>query len=133
MTAACGGGTGRQFGAAPCRPFPHRIVQIGSPKCPIPEWMRESVLYAGALNAKGKPSDLVTRLGSWSGWHRNERGNTTWSWKQFAPSTIVHLPVLGGHPDYFRESSPYLNKEGIPNMETTVQAIWEWFQSTLHT
>ncbi|MFD0680525.1 MULTISPECIES: hypothetical protein [unclassified Paenibacillus] len=127
---AVGGRANGRFGAGPRRPFPHRIVQIGSPKCPIPEWMRESVLYAGALNAKGKSSDLITRLGSWSGWQRNERGLTTWSWKQFAPTAIVHIPVIGGHPDYFRESSPYLNIDGVPNMETTVQAIWDWFQSS---
>ncbi|MDF2961478.1 MAG: hypothetical protein K0S39_3213 [Paenibacillus sp.] len=111
------------------QPRPYRIVQIGSPKCPVPEWMRANVLYAGSVNAKGRPSDPVTRLGSWSGWQRSRSGLPVWRWKQFAPSAVVHFPIIGGHPDYFRERSPFLNREGVSNMETTVQAIWAWLHA----
>ncbi|TDF96264.1 hypothetical protein [Paenibacillus piri] len=129
--AARGAASGTAAADGHERLLPHRIVQIGSPKCPIPEWMRASVLYAGLLDAKGKPADPVTRLGSWSGWsHRNPGRLPSWYRQQFAPGAVAHFPIIGGHPDYFRENSPFINEQGRSNMDTTVKAVRSWLTST---
>ncbi|WP_133253970.1 hypothetical protein [Paenibacillus xerothermodurans] len=112
---------------------PPRIVQIGSPKCPIPAWLRKSTLYAAAVNANGKLSDPVTRLGSWGGWRRNAYGIPVWRAKADSPGTIVHLPLIGGHADYFRQGQAYVNTEGLSNLDITVRAVYDWLKSTWET
>ncbi|NHN29531.1 hypothetical protein [Paenibacillus agricola] len=118
--------------ALPCGAArPLRVVQIGSPKCPIPAWLQDSLLYASAINAQGRPSDPVTLLGSWRVWQRSRVGLPMWrSLAPTSPLTNIRLRLLGGHPDYFRESSPFINQQGLSNLEITVQSVMDWLNST---
>jgi hypothetical protein len=112
-------------------PIPLRVVQIGSPKCPIPAWLQDSWMYAAAVNSRGTAADPVSLLGSWNGWQRSRAGLPVW--RQLAPispSCNLRLPLIGGHPDYFRASSSFLNGNGVSNLEITVQAVSDWLHST---
>jgi hypothetical protein len=118
-------------GAATPSLLPLRVVQIGSPKCPVPTWLQGSLLYASAINAQGRPSDPVTLLGSWRVWQRSRLGLPVWRPSAPAsPSAHIRLQLMGGHPDYFRESNPFLNQHGLSNLEVTVQAVMDWLDST---
>jgi hypothetical protein len=112
--------------------WPIRVVQIGSPKCPVPPWLQDSWMYAEAVRDNARSSDPVTWLGSRGMWQRNTHGLPVW--RQSAPAahtTQLRLPLIGGHPDYFRASSSYLNKEGRTNLDITVQAVTDWLNTTL--
>jgi hypothetical protein len=108
-----------------------RVVQVGSPKCPIPNWLKRSLLYVSAINAKGRPTDPVALLGSWRVWQRNRLGLPVWRPSEPASqSGNIRLQLMGGHPDYFRDSQPFLNQHGLSNLELTVQAVMDWLEST---
>ncbi|TVY01918.1 hypothetical protein [Paenibacillus cremeus] len=100
-----------------------RIVQIGSPKCRVPEALRASTLY---LAAHGDP---VTLLGGWGGWERRSNGLLRWNPRKYAPGVIARIPIVGKHPDYFRRWSPYLDAQGVPNLERTMEKLWGWLHS----
>ncbi len=103
------------------------LIQIGSPKCRIAENLRARTLYVRGLfcNRGGRPSargsiDPVTRIGSWGSVMRH-----TTSIQQ-PPGSIVDIPIIGGHPDYFRRSSLH-DSEGIHDNETTTyRIVWSW-------
>ncbi|QYR19591.1 hypothetical protein KZ483_16975 [Paenibacillus sp. sptzw28] len=99
-----------------------RLVQIGSPMCRVPAQLRASTLYISAAG------DSVTFLGSWGGWEKGRLGIFRWNRRKFAPDSIVRVPIIGKHTDYFRGRSPYVNVEGISNLEVTLQSIWSWLQ-----
>ncbi|SFL08315.1 hypothetical protein SAMN03159341_103121 [Paenibacillus sp. 1_12] len=110
---------------------PIRVVQIGSPKCPIPSWLHNSWMYAEAIRDNGRSSDPVTWLGNQRVWQRSSGGLPIW--RQSVPAANLaqlRLPLVGGHPDYFRAGSSYLNKQGSTNLEITVQAVTNWLYST---
>jgi hypothetical protein len=99
-----------------------RLVQIGSPMCQVPAQLRTSTLYISAAR------DSVTFLGSWGGWEKGRFGIPRWNRRKFAPHSIVRVPVVGKHADYFRGRRPYVNMEGLSNLELTLQSIWTWLQ-----
>jgi pimeloyl-ACP methyl ester carboxylesterase len=99
------------------------VVQIGSPRCRIPEDAKESTLYIYGVNHKKKRSDPITRLGSWGGWERSARGVPYWNSTKHAPGHIVPVQLIGGHPDYFRSRSPFLDQAGASNLVHVIRAI----------
>jgi hypothetical protein len=119
-------------------------IMIGSPKCRIPQELRQSALSISAAGirsaekvAEGKSPDLVSRLGTHGGWVRSmERGQgnhsgfgmklPSWHKHKHAPGTLITVPIVGGHADYFRESAPYVNSEGVSNLALTLEAIRSW-------
>jgi hypothetical protein len=103
-----------------------RIIQIGSPKCPIPAWLRPHQMYAYAVNSRKLPSDPITMLGQWGRWTIRRSGMPPTT-----PASIIRLPLIGGHADYFRGGHPFVNKDGVSNLDTTVQALWLWLCSTM--
>lgn len=100
-----------------------QVVQIGSPKCAIPQKNRASTLYIRSLNQEGKASDPITRLGSWGGWEGKGVG-TSWNNQLHAPDHIISIPLIGGHADYFRISLPFINQNGNSNLELVSDRIW---------
>jgi hypothetical protein len=105
-----------------------RIVMIGSPKCRIPEALQDRVLYLYAASRRryDRPGDPICRLGSWGGWHTGGPGLPRWRRNRHAPAHIAGLPLLGGHADYFRSRSPFMNADGESNLDVTMRSIWTW-------
>ncbi|TFE31541.1 lipase family protein [Cohnella luojiensis] len=108
------------------------VVMIGSPRCRIPAELRPSVL---SLHAEGRrrkgiseeiSTDFVTLLGSFGGWNLGLRKLPSWQVDKHAPAHIRTVPIIGGHADYFRDSTPYLNPTGKSNLEHTIEAILSW-------
>ncbi|WP_312029592.1 hypothetical protein [Paenibacillus sedimenti] len=103
------------------------VVQIGSPKCFIPDALKERVLYIKAVNQAGKP-DPVPILGTWGGWVKGQKGFWRWDRLKNAPVHRTTLSILGGHADYFRDHEPYITN-GSSNLQTITNTIWSWLQS----
>ncbi|WP_068603450.1 alpha/beta hydrolase family protein [Paenibacillus swuensis] len=114
-----------------------RLVQIGSPKSPLPDQLRAISAYFYATNATGRPTDRVTRLGSWGGLDRsrsrlgkirNEAQGMLPRWNSmlYAPERVTGICLRGGHADYFRTSQAYRNAEGVANLTLTTDAVWSW-------
>lgn len=101
-----------------------RIVQVGSPKVPVRNLNRDRVSYFAAVDEKGTSVDPVTRLGSWGGWSRNERG-LFWDRYKYAPAHVGTITVLGGHQHYFRNNEPYIHPVRGSNLSLTLDSIWE--------
>ncbi|ULL14104.1 hypothetical protein DVH26_06385 [Paenibacillus sp. H1-7] len=107
------------------------VVQIGSPKCPVPVVWKDRVLYLSLVGEDGRRSDPVTRFGRWGGWVSGRSRVALWKRNAYAPGAIIGLPLIGSHPDYFRMQPPYVNEEGRSNMNQTVGAIMEWLERRL--
>jgi pimeloyl-ACP methyl ester carboxylesterase len=97
------------------------IVMIGSPRCRIPEGLRQSVL---SISAAGK--DFVPRLGSFGGWKAGMLRIPSWHSDKHAPGEMRSVPIIGGHADYFRDNAPYVNPMGQSNLDITLEAIESW-------
>jgi predicted alpha/beta hydrolase family esterase len=105
-----------------------RVVQIGSPKCAVPQENRQSTLYVRAVNQKGKSADPITRLGSWGGLER-KGAVTLWRSRLRAPASILTIPLIGGHADYFRTKEPFVDESGKSNLEITTDILWNWLST----
>lgn len=104
----------------------HKIVQIGSPKYPVPRNLQPLLLYMFAVNARGRSIDPITRIGRWGGWERNRTLKWKWNSKLNAAENLCPVPIIGGHPDYFRRQEPYVNALGDSNLKITSDIIWKW-------
>ena len=105
------------------------IVQIGSPRCPVPSYLRDKTLYLYSVDKTGKAKDPICKLGSWGGWERTRYGVWRWNSSLYAPATILPLQMVGGHPDYFR--SHLLNAAGQSNLELVLVAITDWLTRSM--
>ncbi|CAM3784178.1 hypothetical protein MALU111345_20530 [Marinicrinis lubricantis] len=105
-----------------------KVIQIGSPRCRVPKKLQRSSLYVYATNAKGRVTDPITKMGSWSGWpivtHRKLLRDPLF----YAPDSIQGVQTIGGHKDYFRHMPPFVNEAGCTNLDVTVQAIMNWLK-----
>jgi hypothetical protein len=102
-----------------------RVVQIGSPKCPVTLNHRTSTLFIFSVNHKDKISDPISYFGSWGGMEK--RGRVfRWNPRLSAPTSIIGVPIIGGHADYFRNRIPFVDRNGMTNLEKTTNLIWEW-------
>ncbi len=106
------------------------IVQVGSPRCAVPPDLKASVMYVRSVNLMGKVSDPVTRIGSWGGWVKGRFNLPVRKTKLYSPGSIVDLPMIGGHQDYFRNTASFCNKEGKSNLNLLNQALWSWLQDS---
>lgn len=106
-----------------------RIVQIGSPKCRVPPALRERTLYIAAVRPDGSGSawaDPVTRLGGWGGWTVSPFGLPLRRRRLHAPAHVAKVPIVGWHPDYFRDAAPYVDGAGNHNLAKITHAILCW-------
>ncbi|MCI3922299.1 hypothetical protein MO973_18880 [Paenibacillus sp. TRM 82003] len=87
------------------------IAMIGSPRAPIPAGYGDRTLRISAVDEHGAEKDPVTRLGFWAG---------------RAPARSVGLPIVGGHPDYFRSRPPFMNEDGRSNLDLTADVVVGW-------
>lgn len=102
-----------------------QVVQIGSPKCSVSLQHRASTLFIYGMSHKGKMSDRISHIGSWGGWEK--RGRVfRWNPRLAAPGAIMGVPIIGGHADYFRNRTPFVDRIGMTNLEKTTNLIWEW-------
>jgi pimeloyl-ACP methyl ester carboxylesterase len=101
-----------------------RVIQIGSPRCAIPSSMRDEVRYIVSVDASGRWTDPVTRVGSWGAWTKSKSGMFLWNRRGAAPS-ITEVEIVGGHADYFRSQDPYIVHQ-ISNLQRTVDSFWLW-------
>ncbi|WP_239617613.1 hypothetical protein [Cohnella mopanensis] len=128
------------------------VVMIGSPRCRIPERLKPFTL---SIHAAGRDigtavtrrsSDFVSRIGTYGGWTiggtavqvteaRASGGQRKrlpyWQKNKHAPSEIVAVRIIGKHADYFRDSAPYVNENGISNLEVTLGAILSWLSAVV--
>lgn len=119
--------------------LPPLVVMIGSPRCRIPDELREHVLYvyAARSNSPGarwmtvRLSDPITRLGSFGGWHIGKWRLPRWQMDKHAPVHASGLRIIGGHADYFRDQPPFVNAMGISNMTQTVDVVMNWIKERL--
>ncbi|WP_271749065.1 hypothetical protein [Cohnella sp. JJ-181] len=130
---------------------PSPVVMIGSPKCRIPQALRDSVLYVQAERMKppsierepdrperaydapgGRTSDPVCRIGSFGGWSR-DAGRLLPGWRadRHAPGARAAVRIVGGHADYFREGAIHAKPDGRTNMEETIATILPWLNEQL--
>jgi hypothetical protein len=107
---------------------PCLVVMIGSPRCPIPPSLRESVLY---LHASQGARDPIIRIGTFGGWRLGKYRLPIWHKSKHAPTAAIGLPIIGRHPDYFRHQPPYVNAEGNSNLEITTEAVLRWLTGQL--
>lgn len=107
------------------------IVQIGSPKCAVYPEDQQDTLYI-RFGENGRRSDPVTRMGSWGGWERAAGGWSRWNPEKYAPGYRVHLPLLGGHADYFRPHEPFVSEEGSSNLEKMTDCIQIWLMEKIN-
>ncbi|REE86504.1 hypothetical protein A8990_110113 [Paenibacillus taihuensis] len=124
------------------------VVMIGSPRCRIPEQLRPSVLYVYATNAGapasgGKITDAICKLGTFGGWGGGigRSGESVmkagrsflpgWNHNKYGPDGACGVPIIGWHPDYFREQAPYVNGMGLTNKWLTLHAVWEWLRGKI--
>ncbi|WP_020620232.1 hypothetical protein [Paenibacillus daejeonensis] len=108
-----------------------RIVQIGSPRVPILPEFRERVCYIHAVDELGRLKDPITKLGSWGGWTRSGFSLPRWNGSKYAPAHIRPIKVVGGHADYFRHESPFVDEAHVSNMDKTIEKAWTWLQSAI--
>ncbi|WP_219835074.1 hypothetical protein [Paenibacillus sp. R14(2021)] len=123
---------------------PSPVIMIGSPRCRIPETLRQSVLYIYAISPDAGPSaaaavtvDSICRLGTFGGWGRAEAGSGRrtgrmgWQQNKHAPAAGCGVPIIGKHADYFREHEPYINGLGLTNQWLTLRALLPWLRERL--
>jgi hypothetical protein len=103
------------------------VVQIGSPRSPVPRSMAPSVAFFYASGGGGRSKDPITRLGSWGGWTRSLLGVPAWDRRLHQPGFIRALPLAGGHADYFR--TRLTAADGRTNLQVVEDEIWQWLES----
>ncbi len=112
--------------------MPLGYAQIGSPKVPIPEPIRASVLHLEAVRGEtdARSSDPVCRIGSWGG---IQRRGVSFRWDRYlrAPKERIRLKIKGGHADYFRRSGAYRDQYGVPNGHRIAHILTEWIMSLM--
>lgn len=85
-----------------------QVILVGSPE----QWIsKEWQNRVHSLRKTGRFGDLVT----W--WGRPCFG---------APKQNDVVPILGGHPDYFRKD--LVDESGIPNVTKVMDKIWQWIR-----
>ncbi len=112
------------------------VVMIGSPRCRIPERLRDSVLYVYAekLSVRGaaaKLADPITRLGTFGGWRAGKLFLPRWCKDKHGPQHRQGMRMIGKHPDYFREEPPYVNALGLSNLSLTMDIVFRWLDERL--
>ncbi|SEO34505.1 hypothetical protein SAMN05518847_107153 [Paenibacillus sp. OV219] len=122
------------------------VVMIGSPRCRIPVQLRQSVLYvyatpAGTPSSGGRIADMICKLGTFGGWgggssvdfagRAPRRSFPGWNHNKYGPAGACGVPIVGWHPDYFREQAPYVNGMGLSNQWLTLHAVWEWLRGKI--
>ncbi|WP_438448737.1 hypothetical protein [Gorillibacterium sp. sgz5001074] len=124
------------------------IVQIGSPRSPVPPELRGRTAYCYAVRVNGRRKDPVCLAGSWSTLDRRDRQSglderdggpliqphrirpgRRWRRQTMPPGTLFALPLLGGHPDYFR--THLADSRGRTNLELTLEAAWGFIMDRL--
>lgn len=98
------------------------VIQIGSPKCPVPVELQPFTAWFYAARADGRVRDPVCRIGSW----REGLLRGGWPSARHPPKRIVPLPIKGGHPDYFR--TRLVNDQGRSNLDVTLEAVWAFIR-----
>lgn len=101
-----------------------RVVQIGSPKSPVPELLQEATLYCYSSWPSGKGKDPVCRLGTWKVRSPRNFIKPVTVPADYKPGLIKALPLAGGHPDYFRAGM--ISPDGCSNLENTLGAVWAY-------
>lgn len=118
-----GGGTAAVHAAAMLRAAaperPVAVVQIGSPRSPVPPGLREAVVFGFACGPDGRGRDPVCRLGSWRA-ARGEGGRQILG-RLLLPGQLIGLPIAGRHPDYFR--GHLLTAAGVSNLELVADTV----------
>jgi pimeloyl-ACP methyl ester carboxylesterase len=94
------------------------VIQIGSPRYPIPEELMARTQFIYGVNDRGRSSDPISRLGLWGSTRRR-------------PALIIPVQLQGGHADYFRDTHPYRNAEGLSNLEITAKHIYDFIRYAL--
>lgn len=107
------------------------VVQIGSPKCPIPAYLKDNVLFLYATGKGGQCKDPIVRLGRWGGIVRTGGNLPKWKRNAYAPGTIADIPLIGSHPDYFRTNTPYIDNNGNSNLDYTLRPLLSWLERKL--
>jgi len=105
------------------------VVQIGSPKCRVPQELRERTLFITAVRTGGRVpawADPVTRLGGWGGWTVSPFGLPRRLGRKHAPAHVAKVPIVGWHPDYFRDAAPYVDDAGEHNLAKIAHTIMRW-------
>ncbi|MEK8130138.1 hypothetical protein WMW72_19730 [Paenibacillus filicis] len=105
-----------------------RTVLIGTPKCRVRAEERQDVL---AITFSPRPrrfiaGDPVRLFGVWGGWERPSGIRMRWNRDKHAPAVQLEIPIVGGHPDYFRGHLPYADEAGMTNLQKTAGGIEQW-------
>jgi pimeloyl-ACP methyl ester carboxylesterase len=110
-----------------------RVITIGAPRCRVPERLRSSVLSLTAASSRRigsllprKSKDVIAWLGSYGGWKLRFGLLPTWHKDKHAPAERRRVAIVGRHPDYFRESFPYVDSSGKSNLENLLEEIYGW-------
>lgn len=122
-----GGGTAAVHAAAMLhgerQPGTVAVLQIGSPKSPVPEELQAGTAYLYAARPDGRGKDPVCRIGSWRSREGLRRLRPGRRGRAYAPDQLVPLQLAGGHPDYFR--STMLNTDGQSNLDRIKLKAWD--------
>jgi pimeloyl-ACP methyl ester carboxylesterase len=108
------------------------VILIGSPRCRIPDGLRDSVLSISAtgkdldIAKPGNSRDFVSRLGTFGGWSKPLELLPRWKADKHAPLSNHAVPIIGGHADYFRNSAPFINSFGQSNLDLMLEIIESW-------
>lgn len=109
-----------------------RIVQIGSPRIRVLPELRDRVCYLHSVDAEGKVSDPISKIGTWGGWSvssdRRKQPMPYWNRLKYAPGRVEGIPVVGGHADYFKHQNPFVDDQLVCNLDKTVDRIGSWLK-----
>ncbi|WP_246070678.1 hypothetical protein [Paenibacillus kobensis] len=109
-----------------------RVVQIGSPRIRVLPELKDRVSYFHSVDAEGKVSDPISRIGTWGGWSvsggQRKRNVPYWNRLKYAPGLVEGIPVIGGHADYFRHQNPFVDSQSVCNLDKTVDRIGSWLK-----
>ncbi|GFN33094.1 hypothetical protein PCURB6_33540 [Paenibacillus curdlanolyticus] len=109
-----------------------RVVQIGSPRIRVLPELKDRVGYFHSVDANGKVTDPISRIGTWGGWSlsssERKRSVPYWNRYKYAPGLVEGIPVIGGHADYFRHQKPYVDDQSVCNLDKTIGRIGNWLK-----
>ncbi|MGG1517284.1 hypothetical protein ABE504_17870 [Paenibacillus oryzisoli] len=104
------------------------VIQIGSPRCAVPAALQDVVLNIEGVHPETRRRDVIPRFGTWGGLSWRKWFTLGWHRTKHAPVHRISLPLIGGHPDYFRSGAPYRWQE-ITNLQAVIDVIWRWLQT----
>ncbi|EFM10552.1 conserved hypothetical protein [Paenibacillus curdlanolyticus YK9] len=105
-----------------------RLVQIGSPRIRVMPELKQRISYFHSVDAAGKLTDPISRIGTWGGWSGGKMRIPHWNAWKYAPGYVEGIEVVGGHADYFKHQNPFIDGQAVCNLDKTMERVRQWLK-----